>query len=70
MKTQKNPIKISSQHNHRKAISHNIASKIESRVKLMTIETLGRAFIEVKNTSFIQLRNLGVYCMPLCIAQF
>ena len=59
-----------SQHNHQKAISHNIASKIESCVKFMTIETLGRAFIEVKTQSFIQLRNLGVYCMLLCIAQF
>ena len=70
MKTQEIPMKTSSQHNHQKAISHNIASKIESCVKFMTIETLGRAFIEVKTQSFIQLRNLGVYCMLLCIAQF
>ena len=58
MKTQEIPMKTSSQHNHQKAISHNIASKIESCVKFMTIETLGRAFIEVKNTKLHSTKEL------------
>ena len=68
IKKQKVPIKISLQHNHRKAISHNIASKIESRVKLMSIETLGRAFIEVKNTKLHSTKELRsiLYAIVRC----
>ena len=53
-----NPMKISSQLIYRKNIELKIAPEIQSCVNLMTIETLERTFVAVKNTKIHSTKEL------------